>query len=106
MKRLIAIVALISAAACVGTEKQIESAERAAAVFACKVEVVAPYFDDIGAARAFVQDIIGRKVDPVAALLQLGLTLDEINQLGQEFAACSPRAEPAPEPAPRELVRL
>jgi hypothetical protein len=81
------------------------TAVRAAKSFACKVAAVEPYFDDVDAAKQFVQDVIGRKIDPVAALQELGVALEEIEALGVKFKACSP-SEPivAPAPAPgREL---
>jgi len=96
MKRLIAILAVTSALSCAASQAQLETAERAAAAFKCKLEAVRPYFDDIDAARAFVQDVLARRIDPFAVLAELGVAAEEAQELGKKFKACSPSAE-APE---------
>lgn len=105
MKKLSLIIfSAVLAVGCAGAEKKLESAERAARAFACKVAVVEPYFDDVAAAKSFVQDTIGRKIDPVAALLELGVTLEEIQKIGEQFGQCvPPKLAPAQE-LKRELA--
>ncbi len=93
--------------ACAGFQEKAESAQRAARAFECKVKAVEPYFDDVDAARTFVQDVLAQRIDPFRVLAELGVAADEAAALGARFKACSPSAEalkaPAPEPG-RELA--
>lgn len=105
MTRSLLIVLSLALLASCNSLPESATAVRAAKSFACKVAAVEPYFDDAAAAKQFVQDVIGRKIDPIATLRELGVALEEIEALGEQFKACSP-SEPVVTPAPapgREL---
>lgn len=105
MTRSLLIVISLSLLASCSSLPEPASAARAAKSFACKVAAVEPYFDDAGAAKQFVQDVIGRKIDPISALRELGVAYEEIEALGKKFTDCSP-SEPVVAPAPAPGLEL